>query len=85
MILPGKESQTAQMFYAAIPDTVYYNVNQTNIDDESFVLDIRDQIKKILTDSETTLWTLDSYVLSTKEYSDCKVSFINFILLFQKS
>ena len=28
MILPGKESQTAQMFYAAIPDTVYYNVNQ---------------------------------------------------------
>lgn len=76
MILPGKESQTAQMFYAATPNTVYHNVNQTNVDDESFVLDIRDQIKKILTDSETTLWTLDSYVLSTKEYSDCKVSYI---------
>ena len=76
MILPGKESQTAQMFYAAIPDTVYYNVNQTNIDDESFVLDIKDQIEKILTNSDTTLWTLDSYVLSSKEYSDCKVSYI---------
>ena len=78
MILPGIESQTAKMFYEAIPKTVYHKVNQTNVDDESFVLDISDQIQRLLTNSETTLWTLDSYVLSSKEYSDCKVSYIKF-------
>ena len=75
MILPGIATHTSKLFFASIPNTIYHKVNQTNVDDDLFVPDITDQIKKLLTVPETTLWALDSYVFSSKEYSDCKVSF----------
>ena len=61
------------MFSKAAPNTLYYKVNQTNVGDDSFIPSIDDQIKRLFKEPRTTLWTLDSYVLNTRAYSDCLV------------
>ena len=73
LILPGKENAMTKMITNSRPNTVYYDVKQNNVRKDLIFPHIQDQVKSLLNDAHTTLWSLNMYVLTTKEYSNCLV------------
>ena len=78
VIVEGKTSGTTQTLSKAPIGTAYEKVYRNNMNDKSYSKSVYDGIQRILKEPSSTLWAQDTYVFSSQEYMDCKVSLRSF-------
>ena len=78
VIVEGKTSGTTQTLSKAPIGTAYEKVYRNNMNDNSYSKSVYDGIQRILKEPSSTLWAQDTYVFSSQEYMDCKVSLRSF-------